>query len=158
MREVSRAAAVKFITAPVNAIRQATMLLATTALGFTARRALTVPRTPAAGQLRMMSDAAKKGYWVGNFTPLPDADMDEFASGYRAPMIESLGPFGGKLLMVAPKPATVYYAGDAGAVNWIAEFPSVQAAQDWHESDAYKAIIPCRDKHITASYVIAEGM
>ena len=49
----------------------------------------------------MMSDAAKKGYWVGNFTPLPNADMDEFASGYRAPMIESLGPFGGKLLMVA---------------------------------------------------------
>ena len=121
-----------------------------------------VPRAPAIapafGQLRMMSDAAKKGYWVGNFTPLPNADMDEFASGYRAPMIESLGPFGGKLLMVAPKPATVYYAGDAGAVNWIAEFPSVQAAQDWHESDAYKAIIPCRDKHITASYVIAEGM
>ena len=137
------------------------MLLATTALGFTARRTLTVPRTPALGQLgklRMMSEAAKKGYWVGNFTPLPNADMDEFASGYRAPMIESLGPFGGKLLMVAPKPATVYYAGDAGAVNWIAEFPSVQAAQDWHESDAYKAIIPCRDKHITASYVIAEGM
>ena len=138
------------------------MLLATSALGFTARRTLSVPRAPAIapafGQLRMMSDAAKKGYWVGNFTPLPNADMDEFASGYRAPMIESLGAYGGKLLMVAPKPATVYYAGDAGAVNWIAEFPSVQAAQDWHESDAYKAIIPCRDKHITASYVIAEGM
>ena len=97
------------------------MLLATSALGFAARRTLSVPRAPAiapaVGQLRMMSDAAKKGYWVGNFTPLPNADMDEFASGYRAPMIESLGPFGGKLLMVAPKPATVYYAGDAGAVE-----------------------------------------
>ena len=59
------------------------MLLATSALGFTARRTLTVPRAPAiapaVGQLRMMSEAAKKGYWVGNFTPLPDADMDEFA-------------------------------------------------------------------------------
>ena len=69
------------------------MLLAASALGFTARRTLTVPRTPALGQLgklRMMSEAAKKGYWVGNFTPLPDADMDEFASGYRAPMIASI--------------------------------------------------------------------
>ena len=64
------------------------MLLATSALGFTARRTLSVPRAPAiapaVGQLRMMSDAAKKGYWVGNFTPLPNANLDEFASGYRA--------------------------------------------------------------------------
>ena len=49
-------------------------------------------------------------------------------------MIESLKPFGGKLVMVAPKPATVHYHGDAGAVSWIAEFPSVQHAQDWHDS------------------------
>lgn len=79
--------------------KKSSMLLATSALGFAARRTLSVPRAPAiapaVGQLRMMSDAAKKGYWVGNFTPLPNADMDEFASGYRAPMIESLGPFGG---------------------------------------------------------------
>ena len=83
--------------------------------------------------------------------------MDEFASGYRAPMIALS--------------ALRWQASDGGTETrhgllrrrrrrgqLIAEFPSVQAAQDWHESDAYKAIIPCRDKHITASYVIAEGM
>ena len=136
------------------------MFLATTALGFTARRTLTVPRTPALGQLgklRMMSEAAKKGYWVGNFTPKEGADMDDFAANYRAPMVASLESFGGKLVMAVPKPATAYYHGDAGAVNWIAEFPSVQHAQEWHDSDAYQSLSTCRDKHITANYVIAEG-
>ena len=115
----------------------------------------------AVGQLRACSGAAaatKKAFWVGNFTPKPEADMDEFQAGYRAPMIDSLEPFGGKLVMAAPKPATVCYHGDhAGAFSWVVEFPSVQAAQDWYKSDAYQALMPCRDKHITANYVIAEG-
>lgn len=140
-------------------------MLLMNAIGFTLRRApmagqlRMAGQLPMGGQLRMMCSgaASKKGFWVGNFTPKPDADMEEFATGYRAPMIASLEPFGGKLVMAVPKPATAYYSGDAGFFNWIAEFPSVQAAQDWHESDAYKALIPCRDKHITANYLIAEG-
>ena len=113
------------------------------------------PMRSAMGQLRMCS--TKPGYWAGNFTPKAGLDMDKFAANYRSPMIESLKPFGGKLVMVAPKPATVYYHGDAGAVNWIAEFPSVQHAQAWHDSEAYQKLIPYRDSAITASFVIAEG-
>jgi uncharacterized protein (DUF1330 family) len=106
--------------------------------------------------MSMSMSTTKKGFWAGNFTPRADADMDDFAANYRMPMIASLEQFGGKLLMVAPKPACVYHHGD-GAVNFIAEFPSVQNAKDWHESKAYQSLIPCRDRHITANYVIAEG-
>ena len=101
--------------------------------------------------------STKPGFWVGNFTPKEGADMEDFATNYRQPMIASLEPFGGKLRMVAPKPDTVYHHGDAGAVNWIAEFPSVEQAQQWHDSPAYQDVIPCREKHITCSFVIAEG-
>ena len=104
--------------------------------------------------------------------------MEDFATNYRAPMIASLGPFGGRLVMAVPKPAAAVYHGEvrekslpclghsrpcvllccrfdelcerswqAGFFNWIAEFPSVQQAHDWHESDAYKAILECRDKN-----------
>ena len=67
---------------------------------------------PLAGQLRACSTAPKKGFWVGNFTPKEGADMEVFATNYRAPMIASLGPFGGKLTMAVPKPATAVYHGE----------------------------------------------
>ena len=42
-------------------------------------------------------------------------------------------------------------------VDGIAEFRRCRRRRTGG-SDAYKVIIPCRDKRITASYVIAEGM
>ena len=112
---------------------------------------------PAAShQLRAFS-SSKKGYWLGNFTPKDGADMDEFAVKYTAPMIASFEPFGGKMVVVAPKASTAYYHGALGAVNWVAEFPTVAAAQDWHASKAYQDLIPYRDEMIDASYIITEG-
>ena len=51
--------------------------------------------------LRAFSSEVKKGFWTGNFTFKPDADKEYFVANYRTPMIASMAPFGGKILMVA---------------------------------------------------------
>ena len=48
-----------------------------------------------------MGEEVKKGFWTGNFTFKPDADKEYFVANYRTPMIASMAPFGGKILMVA---------------------------------------------------------
>ena len=56
-----------------------------------------------------------QGYWIGNFNFKPDADKAEFMEKYRAPMIESVAKFEGKLIAAVPAGTAAYQDGEASA-------------------------------------------
>jgi uncharacterized protein (DUF1330 family) len=40
----------------------------------------------------------------------------------------------------------------------VIEFPDVEAARAWYDSDAYQAILPLRTDHIDGSTIIVDGV
>jgi len=64
-------------------------------------------------------------------------------------------PYGGKIL--AARDAEVREGEPPFARTVIGEFPSLQAARSWYDSEAYQAILPLRLKSTTGTLVMVEG-
>ena len=82
-----------------------------------------------------MSDA----YLVGHITV---KDPDKWAE-YRSKVPATLVPWGAELAFRGRKAAALVGDTSFGDIVVI-RFPSVQAANDWHASPAYQALIPLR--------------
>jgi uncharacterized protein (DUF1330 family) len=99
------------------------------------------------------AQAKPPAYYVAEINP---ADPEGWAKTY-APLVEpTFRPFSGHYIARAGK--TVAFDGGAPGRIVIVAFDSVEKAQAWRESDAYKAILPMRSKFLgngtSRSYVI----
>jgi uncharacterized protein (DUF1330 family) len=83
----------------------------------------------------------------------PDA-YTEYTRGVPA----TLAPYGGRFIVRGGALAVV--EGDWPAVRTvILTFPSVEQAQQWYESAAYRAILPLREQHARTHFVVVvEGV
>ena len=84
-------------------------------------------------------------------------DRDAFRE-YERGVMRTVKPFKGWVL--AASPAVSLEGDEAPNHNVVIRFPTMAAAQDWWDSDAYKAIIPLRHRHApgaTAMFVPALG-
>lgn len=69
---------------------------------------------------------------------------------------DTLDPFRGRFLVHG---ATVEVReGDWPGTVVIIEFPDIDAARGWYDSDAYQAILPLRTGHIEGEAVLVEGV
>lgn len=99
------------------------------------------------------AQAKPPAYYVAEINP---ADPEGWAKTY-APLVEpTFRPFSGRYIARAGK--TVAFDGGAPGRVVIVAFDSAEKAQAWRESDAYKAIVPTRNKFLgngtVRSYVI----
>jgi uncharacterized protein (DUF1330 family) len=76
--------------------------------------------------------------------PAP-ADADGYQKNYAALLPATIQPFGGHYLVRGGK--RVVFNGNPPNIV-IIEFDSLEKAQAWRDSAAYRAIIPARDKAI----------
>jgi uncharacterized protein (DUF1330 family) len=91
-------------------------------------------------------------YIIGDITV---TDPDRYKD-YTAQTESTLEPFGGRFIVRGGR--SVVLEGDwAPGRLVIIEFPSAQAARDWHISDRYQEIAPIRHESSTGSLVLAEG-
>jgi uncharacterized protein (DUF1330 family) len=101
------------------------------------------------------AQAKAPAYYVAEINP---ADPDGWAKTY-APLVQpTFQPFGGRYVARAGK--TVAFDGDLPKRVVIIAFDSIEKAQAWRDSAAYKAIIPTRDKFLgngTARSYAIEG-
>lgn len=75
---------------------------------------------------------------------------------YAAHTESTLEPFGGQFVVRGG--ASTVLEGDWKPSRLVViEFPSAQAAKDWYESDAYRAIMSIRQEAASASLVLVEG-
>ena len=72
-------------------------------------------------------------------------DPEAFASEYAAHVPPSIKAAGGKVI-VSAKEVEMLEGEREGNLTVVIEFPSVEAARGWYESEAYQAIIPARQK------------
>ncbi len=64
---------------------------------------------------------------------------------------------GGRVVAGTARRATI--AGDRTPANLvIVEFPSYEAALEWHESSEYQSIIPTRERAATSNTFIVEAL
>jgi uncharacterized protein (DUF1330 family) len=82
-------------------------------------------------------------------------DPERYAD-YRAQTEETLAPFGGRFL-ARGGPTEVLEGGWRPGRLVVIEFPSAQAARDWHGSDRYREILPIRHAASTGSLVLVDG-
>lgn len=68
----------------------------------------------------------------------------------------TMDPFGGRFIAHGP-PVDVREGEWPGTVV-VLEFPSLDQATGWYESDAYQAILPQRTRHIDGTAIIFEGV
>jgi uncharacterized protein (DUF1330 family) len=91
------------------------------------------------------------GYVIANV----EVHNPEPYAGYSAQVTGTLAPFGGRFIVRGPKK-------DVREGEWhervvVIEFPSVEQARAWYESEAYQRILPTRLQNSTARVVIVEG-
>lgn len=93
-------------------------------------------------------------YVVGLVTP--NAQETEAASAYGAGVEPLLAAAGAKIVFRGPVAATI--AGDNPPRNIIVlEFPDGNAARAFFEQDAYKKLIPLRDKGFSRMEIFQIG-
>jgi uncharacterized protein (DUF1330 family) len=94
-----------------------------------------------------------RAYYVSDTTP---ADPAGWANTYSPLVPPTLQPFGGHYIVRAAKPATV--AGEPASRIAIIAFDSIEKAQAWRDSAAYKALQPTRSKFLgngeSRSYIV----
>jgi len=101
------------------------------------------------------AQGAPHAYVVAMPTP---ADADGYLKNYAALLPATIQPFGGHYLIRGGK--RVVFNGNPPNIV-IIEFDSLEKAQAWRDSAAYKALAPARDKAIgngTYSSVAIEGI
>ncbi|MER7729453.1 DUF1330 domain-containing protein [Streptomyces erythrochromogenes] len=82
--------------------------------------------------------------------------MNEDILTYIETMQSTLDPFGGSFL-VHGKEVEVLEGPFPGTVVVIG-FPDIERARAWYASDAYRAILPLRTKHIPGEVILVEGV
>ncbi|MFE7184372.1 DUF1330 domain-containing protein [Streptomyces erythrochromogenes] len=82
--------------------------------------------------------------------------MNEDILTYIETMQSTLDPFGGRFL-VHGKEVEVLEGPFPGTVVVIG-FPDVERARAWYASDAYRAILPLRTKHMPGEVILVEGV
>lgn len=72
-------------------------------------------------------------------------DPEAFANEYAPQVPATIKAAGGKVI-VSAKEVEMLEGEREGNLTVVIEFPSVEAARDWYESEAYQATIPARHK------------
>lgn len=93
-----------------------------------------------------------KAYWIAHVTVTDPEQYQHYASGTAAPFTE----FGARIL--ARGGAYQAMEGADHARNVVLEFPSMQAALDCYNSDAYQAAKAHRENAGIANITIVEGV
>lgn len=85
-------------------------------------------------------------------TPQINEDVLEYIETIQ----DTLDPFDGRFLVHG---ATVEVReGDWPGTVVVIEFPDIDAARRWYDSDAYQAIVPLRTDHIEGEALLVEGV
>ncbi|WP_439294295.1 DUF1330 domain-containing protein [Lonepinella sp. BR2882] len=90
-------------------------------------------------------------YVIGEVNVTNQTGMQE----YRAGFMDSLKPFGGKVIVKATKPDMK--EGESNGVVSIIEFATLEQAQAWYNSDFYQKINKSRKDSSTSRVLIVEA-
>ena len=81
----------------------------------------------------------------------------EGIKGYAAKVLDTLAPYGGKLIASAPDPEVI--EGDWTPQRIvIGEFPDVDSARAWYNSPEYQQIVPIRLAAANDAMLIVPGL
>jgi uncharacterized protein (DUF1330 family) len=83
-------------------------------------------------------------------------DRARFAKEYVPAVGETLEPFGGRVIAVSDEVRTLEGEVPPGRTV-IIEFPDLDLARKWYESDAYAPLIALRKTLATTSIVVCPG-
>jgi uncharacterized protein (DUF1330 family) len=81
---------------------------------------------------------------------------EEMFARYRAKVIATMEPFGGKFLIRAGR-LTVMEGSWPHERTAVIEFPSRAQAEGWYRSPAYQAILPLRTDATRSDLIIIDG-
>ncbi|WP_086826878.1 DUF1330 domain-containing protein [Streptomyces sp. NRRL B-24572] len=94
-------------------------------------------------------------YAIGNLHPKPVLDEEVFV--YMERIQATLDPFGGRFL-VHGAPAREVREGTWPGALVIIGFPTYEDARGWYDSEAYRALIPLRTRHMAGDVLLIEGV
>jgi len=84
-------------------------------------------------------------------------DHERFANEYVAPIGATLAPYGARVLAASDEAKILEGTVPPGRTV-IIEFPDLERARKWYESDAYAPLITLRKSLATTSIVILPGV
>ena len=93
-------------------------------------------------------------YALAHLRPQPPLHEDTFT--YMERIQDTLDPFGGRFLVHGSNPDVI--EGPLEGSYVLLEFPDMDRARGWYESDAYQAILPMRTDHIDGTLVLLQGV
>lgn len=93
-------------------------------------------------------------YALAHLRPQPPLHDDVFT--YIERIQATMDPFGGRFLVHNTLAEVIEGPLDGGYV--LIEFPDMDRARAWYESDAYQAILPMRTDHIPGTAVLLQGV
>ncbi|TMQ99890.1 DUF1330 domain-containing protein [Actinomadura soli] len=93
-------------------------------------------------------------YALAHLHPQPHLHDDVFT--YMERIQATMDPFGGRFLVHGSAPEVKEGPLDGGYV--LIEFPDIDKARAWYESDAYQAILPMRTGHMDGTAVFLHGV
>ncbi|MFB4307094.1 DUF1330 domain-containing protein [Actinomadura sp. GTD37] len=93
-------------------------------------------------------------YALAHLHPQPPLHDDVFT--YIERIQGTMDPFGGRFLVHGTNPEVVEGPLDGGYV--LIEFPDMDKARAWYESDAYRAILAMRTDNIEGTTVFLQGV
>jgi uncharacterized protein (DUF1330 family) len=94
-------------------------------------------------------------YAIGNLQPKPVLDDEVFT--YMDRIQATLDPFGGRFL-VHGAPEREVKEGEWPGALVIIGFPTYESARTWYDSEAYRALIPLRTRHMTGDILLIDGV
>ncbi|TDE26344.1 DUF1330 domain-containing protein [Actinomadura sp. 6K520] len=86
----------------------------------------------------------------------PPATLHEEVFTYMERIQATLDPFGGRFLVHGSVPEVMEGPLDGAYV--LIEFPDMDNAKRWYESDGYQAILPMRTDHMKGTAVLLPGV
>ncbi|TDC88086.1 DUF1330 domain-containing protein [Actinomadura sp. 7K507] len=93
-------------------------------------------------------------YALAHLHPQPPLHDDVFT--YMERIQATMDPFGGRFLVHGTDPEVIEGPLEGGYV--LIEFPDMDNARAWYESDAYQAILPMRTDHMEGTAVLLQGV
>ncbi len=112
----------------------------------------TVSMCEAAPPRRRKDQRQMSAYVIAQF----DVNDIEMYYQYAEKIFPTFKPFGGRI--VAANDAVVREGSIPHLRTIVGEFPDMDSARSWYESDAYQAIIGLRDESTTGHLFMVEGM
>lgn len=113
--------------------------------------AITSRSAMAAQDLPLANTQQPPAYYVSEF----EVTDPEGIKPYSAEVESTFRPFGGRYIVRGGKSATL--EGDAAKRIVMIAFPSMEQAQAWYESPAYREIRPIRHRSAKSRVFIVEG-